>query len=81
MLSRGKQLFTTILGDFASSLSDADVGTAAPCSHKETGTRLFLHVAATTIAVHYRVIVRTSKFKQYCSSRRLDIDGHRTADR
>ena len=40
-LRQGKQLFTTLLGDCASSLSDADVGRVAPCSHKENRTRYF----------------------------------------
>ena len=51
-----------------------------PCSHKETSTMLYLYVAATTIAFHHRVIVRTSRFKLYCSSRHLDICGPQTAD-
>ena len=59
-LPQDKQLFTTILGGCASSLSDAYVDTVGPCSHKETSTRLFLHEFPTTIAVHHRVIVRTS---------------------
>ena len=59
-LPQGKQLFTTILGDCASSLPDADVGAVAPCTQEEYVTRIFLHVAATTVAGHRRVIVRTS---------------------
>ena len=70
-LSRDKQLFTTIICDFASSL--LDVGTVAPCSYKETATRLFLHVAATTFPIHHRVIVSTINGKQYYVSRRLEI--------
>ena len=46
-LPQGKQLFTTILGDCESSLSDADVGTVALAHTRETGSRRFLHVAAT----------------------------------
>ena len=60
MLPQGKQLFTTILGDCASSLPDVDVGTVTPCTQEESDTRLFLHEAATTVAGHRRVIVRTS---------------------
>ena len=58
-LPQGKQLFTTILGDCASSLPDADVGAVAHYIQVESVTRLFLHVAATTVAGHRRVIVRT----------------------
>ena len=35
-------------------------------------TRKLTLMAATTIARHLRVVVRTNIFKQYCSSRRLD---------
>ena len=59
-LPQGKQLFNTSLGDCASSLPDADVGPVAPCTQEESATRLFLHVAATTVAGHRRVIVGTS---------------------
>ena len=37
----------------------ADVGAVAPCIQDEADTRLFLHVVATTVAGHRRVIVRT----------------------
>ena len=59
-LLQGKHLFTTLLGDCACSLPDADVGAVAPCTQEEADTRLFLHVAATTVAGNCRVIVRTS---------------------
>lgn len=59
-LFQGKQLFTTILGDCASSPAGADVDIVAPCTHEEADTRLFLHVNAATLAGHRRVIVRSS---------------------
>ena len=60
ILPPGKQLFTTILNDCASLMPDADVSAVAPCTQDEADTRLFLHVAATTVAGHRRVMVRTS---------------------
>ena len=60
MLQQDKQLFTTILGDSASSLPDADVGAIAPCTQEESDTRRVLHVATTTVACYRRVMVRTS---------------------
>ena len=57
-LPQDKQLFTTIIGDCASSLPDADVGEVAPCIQEEADTRLLLHVAATTVAGHRRVIAQ-----------------------
>eukprot|EP00745_Piridium_sociabile_P029611 TRINITY_DN48831_c1_g1_i5.p1 TRINITY_DN48831_c1_g1~~TRINITY_DN48831_c1_g1_i5.p1 ORF type:complete len:333 (-),score=65.80 TRINITY_DN48831_c1_g1_i5:455-1453(-) len=59
-LPQGKQLFSTILGDCASSSTGADVGAVAPCTHEEADTRMFLHVAAAASAGHRRVIVRTT---------------------
>ena len=41
-------------------MPDADVGAVTPRIQEETDTKLFLHVAATTVAGHRRVIVRTS---------------------
>ena len=41
MLPQGKQLFTTILGDCASTLSDADVGAVAPCIQEESELDIF----------------------------------------
>ena len=41
MLPQGKQLFTTILGDCASTLSDADVGAVAPCTQEESELDIF----------------------------------------
>ena len=58
-LPPGKQLFT-ILNDCASPLPDADVGAVAPCTQEEADTRLFLHVAANTVASRGRVMVQTS---------------------
>ena len=40
-------------------MPDADVGAVAPCTQDEADTRLFLHVAATTVEGHRRVMVRT----------------------
>ena len=59
-LPQGKHLFTTILSDCASSLSDVDVCAVAPCTQEEADTKFFLHVATTTVADHLRVKVRTS---------------------
>ena len=59
-LSQGKQLFTTILGDCASSSTVADVGALIPCTHQEANTRIFLHVTEAASAGHRRVIVRTT---------------------
>ena len=40
-LPQGKQLFTTLLGDCASTLPDADVGAVAPGTQEESDTRVF----------------------------------------
>ena len=52
MLPRGKQLLATILGDCASRLSDADVGTVDPCSHTETDTNIFHAWLLPTLSVN-----------------------------
>ena len=59
-LPPGKQLFTTILNDCASLMPDADVSAVALCTQEEADTRLFLHVAVTTVAGHRQVMVQTS---------------------
>ena len=57
---QGKQIFTIILGDCANALSDANVDAVATCTQNKSDTRLFLHMAATTVAGYRRVLVRTS---------------------
>ena len=59
-LPQDKQLFTTILGDCASSLPDSGVSAVVPSTQEEANTRLFLCVAATTVAGHRRINIRTS---------------------
>ena len=39
-----------------------DTDALAPCAHEEAVTWIFLHVAASTVAGHRRVIVRSSDF-------------------
>lgn len=46
--------------DCASAPAGADVGSLAPCTHEEADTRMYLHVAAATIAGHRHVMVRTN---------------------
>lgn len=75
-LPRGKQLFTTILGDCASTSADADVDAVAPLHTRGSRHKDFLHVAAATAAGHRRVIVRTVDSSAEC----LGICGPRTAD-
>ena len=57
---QGKQLFTTVLGDCASSPSGVDVGALTPCTHEEADTQIFLHVAAAASDGHRRVMIRTT---------------------
>lgn len=49
-----------MLGDCVSSPAGMDIDALAPCTHEEADTRIFLHVAACTLAGHRRVIVRSS---------------------
>ena len=54
---QGKQLFTTVLGDCASSPSGVDVNALTPCTHEEADTRIFLHVTAAASNGHRRVMM------------------------
>lgn len=49
-----------MLEDCVSSPPGTDTDALAPCTHEEADTRIFLHVAAATVAGHRQVIVRSS---------------------
>lgn len=49
-----------MLEDCVSSPAGIDTDALAPCTHEEDDTRIFLHVAAATVAGHRHVIVRSS---------------------
>ena len=49
-----------MLGDCVSSPEGIGIDALAPCTHEAADTRVFLHVAAATLAGHHRVIVRSS---------------------
>ena len=58
-----KQLFTTILDDFSSSPTCANVDAEAPCTQDEVDIHKFLHVAAARFVGHRRLIVRTTDIR------------------
>lgn len=49
-----------MLGDCVSSPAGIDLNALAPCTHEEADTRVFLHVAAATLAGHHKVIFRSN---------------------
>ena len=49
-----------MLGDCVSSPEGIGIDALAPCTHEAADTRVFLHVAAATLAGHHRVIVHSS---------------------
>ena len=49
-----------MLEDCVTSPAGINIDALAPCTQEEADTRLFLHVAAATLAGHRRVIVRSS---------------------
>ncbi|CAJ1069732.1 uncharacterized protein LOC127373053 [Xyrichtys novacula] len=57
---QGKELFTTIRDGCVTSTAGINTNALAPCTQEEADTRLFLHVAAATLAGHRRVMVRSS---------------------
>ena len=78
MLPQGKQLCTTIIGDCASSLPDADVGTVAQCIQEEADTGI-----STCGCYHRRWSSSsdcTTSDSDVVIDRRLNICGPRTAD-
>ena len=57
---QGKKLFTTVLGECASSPSGVDVSALTPCTHEEADTRIFLRVVASAADGHRQVMIRTT---------------------
>ena len=48
-----------MLDDCVTTPEDIDISVLAPCTQEEADSRIFLHVAAATLAGHRNIIVRS----------------------